>query len=246
MIPYERQQKILGLLKDTELVKFDEIQSVFPKVSSSTLRRDLKELEKNNKIEYLSGGAIKLMSTVGEIPITMRNTLYSDKKDKIANLAAKQIHDGDVIYLDSGSTCSGLFRKILHKKITIYTTNTDIFAVADSIAAEVIVLGGQFNPINSSVSGALTEENLKSIYFSKAFLGVNGVDEKFGVTTPTLVEATKKKMVREHADEVYLLCDSTKFHNLSNVKAFDLKDVTIVSDSWDDSLGKVTPIIAAD
>ncbi|MGT2929963.1 DeoR/GlpR family DNA-binding transcription regulator [Streptococcus dentasini] len=246
MIPYERQQKILSLLKDTELVKFDEIQSVFPHVSSSTLRRDLKELEKNNKIEYLSGGAIKLMSTVGEIPITMRNTLHGDKKDKIANLAAKRIHDGDVIYLDSGSTCSVLFRKILNKRITIYTTNTDLFALADSVVAEVIILGGQFNPINSSVSGALTETNLRSIYFGKSFLGVNGVDEKFGVTTPTLVEATKKKIVREHSDEVYLLCDSTKFHNLSNVKAFDLKDVTVISDRWDDSLGKVTSMIAAD
>lgn len=244
MIPYERQQKILGLLKDTELVKFDELQSVFPKVSASTLRRDLKELEKNNKVEYLSGGAIKLVSTIGEIPITTRNTLYSEKKEKIACLAANLIQDGDVIYLDSGSTCSALFRKILDKRITIYTTNTDIFAIGDNIVAEVIILGGRFNPINSSVSGTLTEDNLRNIYFAKAFLGVNGIDEKFGVTTPTLAEATKKRIIKEHSDNVYLLCDSSKFHNLSNVKAFDLKEVTVISDYSDDRLSELITLLA--
>ena len=245
MIPYERQQKILSLLKDTELVKFDEIQAVFPKVSSSTLRRDLKELEKNNKVEYLSGGAVKLMSTVGEIPITTRNTLYQEEKEKIASLAAKEIQDGDVIYLDSGSTCSLLFEKILAKRITIYTTNTDIFSIKGEILAEIIMLGGQFNPINSSVSGALTEVNLRDIYFSKSFLGVNGIDEKFGVTTPTIVEATKKRLVKEHSDNVFLLCDSSKFHKLSNVKAFALQDITVVSDRFDERISKLVPLVAA-
>ena len=75
MIPYERQQKILSIIESKELVKIDELQELFQDVSASTLRRDLKELEKNRKIESLSGGAVKKISTIGEIPITMRNTL---------------------------------------------------------------------------------------------------------------------------------------------------------------------------
>lgn len=244
MIPYERQQKILGLLKDTELIKFEEIEEVFPSVSASTLRRDLKELQKNNKIEYLSGGAVKLVSAVGEIPIAMRNHLYSAQKEKIANIAVNYIQDGDIIYLDSGSTCSALFKKIVDKRITIYTTNTDIFGITGDISAEIITLGGQYNPINSSVSGPLTEINLKNIYFNKAFLGVNGIDEKYGVTTPTLAEANKKSIVREHSDNTYLLCDSTKFHNLSNVKVFNLKDVVVISDKNDETLGKIVTLIS--
>ncbi|AUW95780.1 DeoR/GlpR family DNA-binding transcription regulator [Streptococcus pluranimalium] len=244
MIPYERQQKILGLLKDTELIKFEEIEEVFPSVSASTLRRDLKELQKNNKIEYLSGGAVKLVSAVGEIPIATRNHLYSAQKEKIANIAVNYIQDGDIIYLDSGSTCSALFKKIVDKRITIYTTNTDIFGITGDISAEIITLGGQYNPINSSVSGPLTEINLKNIYFNKAFLGVNGIDEKYGVTTPTLAEANKKSIVREHSDNTYLLCDSTKFHNLSNVKVFNLKDVVVISDKNDETLGKIVTLIS--
>ncbi|MDY4761761.1 DeoR/GlpR family DNA-binding transcription regulator [Streptococcus thoraltensis] len=244
MIPYERQQKILGLLKDTELIKFEEIERIFSEVSASTLRRDLKELQKNNKIEYLSGGAVKLVSATGEIPIATRNNLYSAEKDKIAKIASTYVEDGDIIYLDSGSTCSLLFKKIIDKKITIYTTNTDIFSINSGIAAEIITLGGQYNPINSSVSGPLTEMNLQNIYFNKCFLGVNGIDEKYGVTTPTLAEANKKRIVREHSDNTFLLCDSTKFHNLSNVKAFDLKDVTVISDKSDEILQKIITLIS--
>ncbi|HEM2751002.1 TPA: DeoR/GlpR family DNA-binding transcription regulator [Streptococcus suis] len=244
MIPYERQQKILELLKHTDILKIEELQKQFPTISDSTLRRDLKELEKKRKIDYLSGGAIKLVSTTGEIPISQRITLHSQEKDILAELATQFVETGDVIYLDSGSSCTSLFKQIMYQKITIYTTNTDIFSViTEEALAEVIVLGGQFNVMTSSISGPLTEENLKNLYFTKAFLGVNGIDEKYGVTTPTLVEATKKRLVKEHSDNVYLLGDSSKFHNLSNVKAFDLKDVTVISDRYDEKLGKSIPLV---
>lgn len=102
MIPYERQLKILNIIENKELIKIDELQDYFTNVSVSTLRRDLKELEKNRKIEFLSGGAVKKISTIGEIPIMTRNTLQNDKKEKIANIAAELICDGDTIYLEIG------------------------------------------------------------------------------------------------------------------------------------------------
>ena len=86
MIPYERQQKILSIIEEKGLVKIDELQKIFDGVSVSTLRRDLKELEKNRKIESFSGGAVKKISTIGEIPITTKNSIESEKKEKIAKL----------------------------------------------------------------------------------------------------------------------------------------------------------------
>ena len=98
--------------------------------------------------------------------------------------------------------------------------------------------------MNSSLSGSLTEKfTEKTLYFNKSFLGANGIDEKLGVTTPTIEEANKKRLVEEHSDQVYLVCDSSKFHNLSNVKAFDLKDVAIVSDKTDDKISEKVSLI---
>lgn len=243
MIPYERQQKILSIIEEKELVKIDELQEIFENVSVSTLRRDLKELEKNRKIESLSGGAVKKISTVGEIPISTRNTLQSEKKEKIASMAAELICDGDTIYLDSGSTCTLILDKILDKKVTIYTSNTNLFSINREIAADIFVLGGKFNPITSSLSGPFTEELLKNLYFNKSFLGANGIDETLGVTTPTIEEATKKRLVKEHSDQIYLVCDSSKFHNLSNVKAFNLDDLIIISDRSDKKISENVSII---
>lgn len=243
MIPYERQQKILSILENKELVKIDELQEIFIDISVSTLRRDLKELDKNRKVELLSGGAVKKISTIREIPITTRSTLHSEQKEKIASIAAELIDDGDTIYLDSGSTCSMLFRMILGKRIKIYTSNTDIFSVSGDIAAEIIILGGKFNPINSSVTGPFTDELLRNLYFNKSFIGANGIDEKLGVTTPTMEEANKKRIVKQHSEQGYLVCDSSKFHSLSNIKAFDLDDVIIISDKTDEKISESVSII---
>lgn len=243
MIPYERQQIILELLKGKDFLKIEELQKKFPDISDSTLRRDLKELEKKRKVESLSGGAIKLISTTGEIPISKRNSLNSEEKEVLSEIASTYIEDNDVIYLDSGSSCTALFKKIMNKNITIYTTNTDIFSIKDNFKAEIIIMGGQYKSLTSSISGSLTEENLSKIYFSKSFIGVNGIDIEYGVTTPSLVEASKKRLIKDHSDSVYLMCDSSKFHHLSNVKAFDLKDVTVISDKNDEKISKVISLI---
>ena len=221
MIPYERQKKILSIIEENELVKIDELQKIFDGVSVSTLRRDLKELEKNRKIESFSGGAFKKISTIGEIPISTKNTLESEKKEKIARMASELIVDGDTIYLDSGSTCTMILKYIIGKKITIYTTNTDVFSINENVIADIFVLGGRYNPITSSLTGPFTE----------------------GVTTPTIEEATKKRMVKRHSDQIYLVCDSSKFHKLSNVKAFDLDDVIVISDKNDTKLNEKVSII---
>ena len=243
MIPYERQRKILDIIEKEDLIKIEELQKIFTEISISTLRSDLKELEKNRKIESLPGGAVKKISTVGEIPISTKNTLESDKKEKIAEIASRLVEDGDTIYVDSGSTCTALLRYIIGKKISIYTTNTDIFTLNQEVLAEIFVIGGKYNPITSSLNGAFTDDLLRNLYFNKAFLGANGIDEKLGVTTPTFEETSKKKTVKNHSDQVYLVCDSTKFHKISNVKAFDLDDVIIVSDKNDEKISENVSII---
>ncbi|MDU2585198.1 MAG: DeoR family transcriptional regulator, partial [Anaerococcus prevotii] len=86
MIPYERQKKIIELLEDQELLKFEELKEQFDNISESTLRRDLKALEGKNRIEYLSGGAIKRRTAVGEIPIETRTAFNNKEKIKIGEI----------------------------------------------------------------------------------------------------------------------------------------------------------------
>lgn len=244
MIPYERREKIIELLRDSDVIKIEELQSHFAIVSLSTLRRDLKELKNEGKIELLSGGGVKLISPIREVSILEKSSLNKKEKEYIARLAGQRVVDGDTIYVDSGSTCFLLLNHLKNKKIHIVTTNTDVLSIKEKVAYEVTLLGGTYNPIISSIFGPLTEENIKQFIFDKSFVGGNGVDPKFGVTTPNLAEASKKKLVVEHSKQAFVLCDSQKFYKVSNVKAMDLKHVSIISDKTDKNLAKLTTLIS--
>ncbi|WP_172453438.1 DeoR/GlpR family DNA-binding transcription regulator [Listeria ivanovii] len=244
MIPYERQEKIVEFLGTEEVIKIEDLQKIIPKASMSTLRRDLKELEKLGKVNLLTGGAVKISSSTSELPISAKNALQTKEKEIIANLAAEKINDGDVIYLDSGSTCTALLNKILNKKISIFTTNTSVFNISTEIKAEITILGGRYSPFISSINGPLTDSNIKLFNFEKAFLGANGIDLIRGVSTPNLVEANKKKEILQASKKAFLLCDSSKIHQSSAVKAFELNQVTLITDKYDESIAELTGVIA--
>lgn len=244
MIPYVRQEKIIEILESRELIKIEELQKLIPEVSISTLRRDLKELEGVNKVQTLSGGAVKLSSSVSELPMATKASLQTKEKLHIAQLAAREVVAGETIYLDSGSTCTVLLRELLKKKIRIVTTNTDVFRLTGEFEADITILGGTYDPKISSLSGPLAEANIQKYVFDKAFLGANGIDLKFGVTTPNLIEAIKKKTVIDQAKQAFLVCDSSKFHKTSAVKSFDLNEVVLITDKEDLELSKEMKVIS--
>lgn len=245
MIPYERHELILKTLREQGLVKIDELHEVLTGVSLSTLRRDLKELERRGSIEYLAGGAVKLHETAREIDISVKETLHAQEKERIGARAAAEVEDGETVYIDSGSTCTAMLKHLLDRPVTIYTTSAGACAQSVGAAAKVVVIGGMFNPVTSSFTGPLTESILTDLYFEKAFLGINSLDDERGVMSPGFAEAAKKRIVRVNSNKVYVLCDSSKFHGFSNVKVFDLDGLTIISDKNDAKIGERARILVA-
>lgn len=243
MIPYERHEKILATLEKETIVKIEDLHSKVPQISISTLRRDLKELEKNGKVTLLAGGAVKSTAQTMALSITTKKSLHSKEKQYIAEIASDIVEDGDVIYVDSGTTCTALLHELINRKVTIITTNPSVYGFSEQMKAEVIMLGGKLNSKISSLNGPLTDENIKMFYFNKSFLGANGIDVKRGVSTPNLVEATKKKTVIKQSEQSFLLCDSSKFHVNSAVKSFDIRDVTIISEKSDELILEKTKLI---
>lgn len=245
MIPYERKNKIIQLLKSNDLLKIESIKTVFPNISISTIRRDLKKLENENKIKLLSGGGIKLSSSIKEISISTKRMLNTEKKEYIAKLAINKIKNGDTIYIDSGSTCLILLEQIKKEKldINIITTNTDALSISKDATYHLTLLGGYYSPLLSSLKGPLTEQNIKNFYFDVAFLGANAIHPLFGITTPTLEEANKKQLVFKNSKKVYFLCDSHKFHEISTIKAFELNNNSIISDKNDNQISKIANLI---
>lgn len=74
-------------------------------------------------------------------------------------------------------------------------------------------------------------EQISKMHFDKVFLGANGVDLKLGLSTAGAIEASSKQAMVEYGDEVYFLCESTKFDKVSFYKIADFSQVnSIITD----------------
>lgn len=83
--------------------------------------------------------------------------------------------------------------------MTIYTTNGYACRFTGELAAKVVVIGGDFNPVTCSLTGLMVESALRELYFDRAFIGVNAVDEDRGIMTPGYPEAIKKRIVMQNS-----------------------------------------------
>ena len=76
---------------------------------------------------------------------------------------------------------------------------------------EVIQLGGLLRKSSSTVTGPYSENILQDVFCSKLFLGVDGIDLEFGLTTTSALEAHLNRQMIAASQKIIVLADSTKF-----------------------------------
>ena len=237
MIPELRQERILESVKSRDISYIKELAEELD-ISLSTIRRDIAVLEEAGKVISMRGGAVKpavqiekiLEATVDEAPVVKKRLIQSSEKDIIAAKAAEMVEPGDVIYVDSGTTCSCMFSYLSSKDIIIVTSNYEILDYMPMQKASVILLGGEISDDLHSINGPLTEKCIADMHFNKAFIGANGYIPDGGVFTHSEREARKKVLVREHSDKNYLLVDTSKKNKFAFQKLFNVRDVTLITE----------------
>lgn len=212
MFAEQRKAIILDMLKLKGSVSLMELTQLFD-VSEATIRRDLTELEKKGQLQRTHGGAVSTELSIFEAGYVEKEQEYLAEKQKIAQIAAFMINDGDTVLLDSGTTTYEIARAIRNKKITLITNSATI--VADMMnspecSVELISTGGVYRPSTRSFLGADAENLIRMIVPDKVFIAANGFSVRYGATTPTLSEASIKRTMIEVGKEVYLAVDSSK------------------------------------
>ena len=236
MIPYERRKRILDRLEREEIVDLDDFSLLLDNVSLSTIRRDLRTLEMEGKIVLLRGGAARIKSRSYDIPVSSRRVIHVREKEIIAKAAADLIRDGEVIYLDAGSTVLRMVKHLRNKKITVVTTNAIIMPEVVDVDFKCILVGGELLKETGSLVGPLTDNTLKNMYFDKAFLGATGYDLQAGINTPDERETSKKVIVKNNTKETFVLLDSSKEEIKTLSKCFNLDECIIITE-------KETPLL---
>nr|WP_220185914.1 DeoR/GlpR family DNA-binding transcription regulator [Paenactinomyces guangxiensis] len=220
---------ILNLLKQQGVVKLQDLVSV-TESSESTIRRDLVELEKQNLLKRVHGGAALLQGKGTEPTIVEKSAKNLQEKRQIAAFAASLVGKGDCIYLDAGSTTIEMIPHLTGKQVTVVTNGVNHLEILLRNDMKAYVLGGMMKASTRAIIGNVALENIRRFRFDHCFLGVNGIHAELGYTTPDPEEAFLKQAALQLSGQSYVLADHSKFGEISFAKIADLEEATILTD----------------
>ena len=230
MLAEERFSRILSIIEAEGSATIQELMTALD-ASESTVRRDLITMDENGLLTKVHGGAIARRPSVSTHDEDVRNrkTMNAEQKNAIAKYAASLIRPDDFVYLDAGTTTELMIDYLTEKDIT-FVTNAVSHARKLSMAGyTTYILGGEFKATTEAIVGDEAIESLQKYNFTKGFWGTNGVHQKLGFSTPDVKEAKVKEVAMKHCAKRYVLCDSSKFSQISCVKFGEFAKTCIIT-----------------
>lgn len=212
----QRRTWILEKLESDGQVNVTDLSKQFS-VSEVTIRNDFLQLEKKNMLIRARGGAIKINRVGVDFELSKKQKINLDLKKKIGKRGAKLVKDGDTIIVDAGTTTQEMIKNLApESKLTVITNALNI---ANNLVfnnnIQVIMPGGFLRKDALSMIGSPAEKNIRDYLCDKLFLGVDGLDFDFGISTPNIEEAHLNRIMIEISRQIIVLADSSKIKNRS-------------------------------
>lgn len=232
MLTEQRYDIILKLLEEKKSITVAEVKELL-NTSESTVRRDITALHNAGRLVKVFGGAVAANSdsyTHKELTVAQKVEVNKAEKQCIARYAATLIEEEDFVYLDAGTTTGYMLEYLTQTKAT-YVTNAVAHAQKLALMGmNVFLIGGELKSTTEAIVGSLAMETLKNYHFTKGFFGTNGITIKSGFTTPDVNEAMVKKTATMQCQNAYMLCDSTKFGEVSSVTFASFRQMKILTE----------------
>lgn len=233
MTKEERHSIILDLLMQHNSILVTDLAEHL-NVSSVTIRKDLTDLEKEKKLYRNHGKAILINPYINDRNVNEKEKFYIEEKRLIGMQAASLITSKDSILIASGTTMHALARCIqTTDKLTVITASLQVAHILSKDKnIDIIQLGGMLRHSSLSVVGKYAEATLSDFSCSKLYIGVDGIDLDFGITTTDMMEASLNRVMMQTAQKTIVLADSSKFGRRGFSKIADMEDIDqIITDS---------------
>jgi DeoR family fructose operon transcriptional repressor len=237
LIPAQRRERIQEYLAIHQIVRTTDLCNLL-ETSEATVRRDLEWLELKGILERTHGGAIQSQRIIFEQEYQQRAQHHPEEKKRIGELAASLIEDGDIVFINSGTTSTQVLQHIRRdSRITVYTNNVNAAIELGDPGFHYYLIGGEFQARSNSLAGRFALDNLKQVYANKVILGVDGISVKHGCTVPTDAEAeVVRQMIERTMGQVILVADHSKWGVVSNFQIASINEVDkLVTDDGLDS-----------
>ncbi|PKP35960.1 MAG: transcriptional regulator [Bacteroidetes bacterium HGW-Bacteroidetes-15] len=225
----KRHQLIINKLNEQGFVNVNELSEELG-VSLVTIRKDLKILESRNLLHRTHGSASISDPFIIDRNIHDKEKIKVEEKQRIAKAAARLIEPNDSIILGSGSTILELARQIKAiQPLTVVTASLNLSQVLNlNPDIEVHQLGGVIRKSSNSAVGPFAEKMIAGYSCKKFFLGVDGIDPEFGLTTTNSLEASLNQQMISSSQEIIVLADSSKFGQRGFGKICDFSQIDII------------------
>ena len=226
MLKDERYDKILEILEEEQYISASALAKLLY-VSMPTIRRDLAELQRRNRIVRSHGGAKKIQSEHIVTPLNYRKNVNATEKRKLCKVAADMVGDNDIIFIDASTTTLQMSDFLTEKKqITVITNGIPLATQLIEKGIKTYCTGGEIFPSSMAHFGSFAEEFIQKFNIDILFFSCHGVNEAGMLTDPSLPETQIRKVAINQSKKTVFLCDETKLslstpYNLVPIKTID-------------------------
>jgi DeoR family transcriptional regulator, aga operon transcriptional repressor len=208
-----RRRELMELLQANRSLGTQELAERFG-VNAMTIRRDLKKLQDSGAIVRCYGGAVPAQRISFEFAIDERRRCNLDEKRRIGQAAARQVRNGQRVFLDTGTTTLEVAKALIQQGIRCRVATSSLLVASQlwgyGNLEELVLLGGKVRPGSPDLVGPGTELMLEKLTADITFLGSDGIDPHRGSFAADIEAARVAERMAAHSQRVVIVADRTK------------------------------------
>ena len=221
-----RQIQLLEELRERKSATVEQLAETLG-VTLQTVRRDVQRLAEQGLLSRFHGGVRLPSSTVENIAHNQRETLNSEGKARIARAVAAQVPHHCSLILNIGTTTEAIAKALLrHQGLRVITNNLNVAAIlCGNPDCEVIVAGGVVRTRDGGIVGEAAVDFIRQFRVDIALIGISGIESDGTLRDFDYREVKVAQTIIEHAREVWLAADHSKFNRPAMVQLATLPQI---------------------
>jgi DeoR family transcriptional regulator, aga operon transcriptional repressor len=225
----ERRVTLLQLLEAHDSLPIDDLADRV-RVSSSTLRRELRDLASEGLVRINTGNVSLASPANEERPFALRTLTNPTEKARIGRAALDLIQNGDTIFISGGTTTLELAKLLPgQRRLTVITNALRVISLlVDQPGIDLVALGGAVRPGEQTLHGHLTELGVAQFRADKFFYGIEAISLQHGLTHSQIAEVSTDRALADAATEMIVLADHSKFGRVAPALVVPLDKVRVI------------------